>query len=244
MLPHLAADSCIWETFNTVTLSYDSDEKARPNDTYMEVLSVEYKAYEFTTYFWLNFLGLFTLFTGTNVTDTTSIIFKHLVIIVFRWLKRSIKDRNKFLNNVMPKLNFSLVLLSAIIVCLKISEMGLELYKNRIKPPKTYILDFSAEAEPYDCIFCIGVEELIIKNQRHHDFELDEKTHLPKIDLNRLTFSRLESLTDVNLKKDLISKAFVSYGAKDMRLVWKIKDEVVFIYGNIYVNDSKIEGNN
>lgn len=167
-------NDCFVETYNTVTVPADNEFGN------IDIETTIYTAYYSTSYFWLQFFGLLTLFTSTSVTYTFS-----------RWTSLAVKrlrpSYQVYFHQLLPKIKLLMIIISFLSILAQSYIMFSNYNFEKNYPNKTIISEFSAE--PFSVTICLPIEVLV------NNESTIVKGRNSQI-LQNFTFAELESKTN------------------------------------------------
>ena len=206
---------CYLEVFNAIRVK-DHYSNILQNEKNVERFSLTthiYKPFYSTTYYFLQFFGLLTLFTGTSLVNTVPMLVNYFAL-KFRL------NYNRYYRSYFPKFKFSLIVVS-LIFFFNQSFMMFEDYKSQLNyPNKTRISFYSIEVEDFSLVLCFPLDILIKNNLNVKDENLEI--------IERLTFSEIEKHSNIDLRINRVENISHIYGQKKIPLNWTTSEDVLF----------------
>ena len=214
-------DVCFWETYNTVDFAIDF--RIDNSDSRFKIDQLVIETRPLLSEFWIQFIGLVTLFTGTSFVGSTS----DLLICIFKKLNRQHLIKKYFFS-----FKFTLILFSLIFLIRKSLSSINDYHHNLDYPNKTWLLNFSLEPTSFSLIVCAPIQYLISSKQ---NLTKDEDEAI----LRENNFGELESKTSEGLEK-IIDKIYLKYGGNlKSELNYKPSKKVIFKSSSTFVNNKK-----
>lgn len=229
-LSHCKETVCDWETYNTITFEerdlatfkFIDTMAPLPNSKKIDdyQLVIESVPSLESADFWLQLVGLITLFTGTSFVDTTPQLVEH----VFKAIKKE-----QLFKRFSYNLQFGLITFALIFLVNQSSQFVDTYHQNLHYPEKNLVLNFSFEPQPFSLVVCAPVQLLMLDR-----YEITKETTSEIID--NLTFGEIENRTNGQLDK-VLDRVFLKYAFLKKNFSYSVTEKVIFRMRNLRLPD-------
>ena len=206
---------CYLEVLNTIRVRnrYSNLSQNEKNAERFSLATIIYKPFYSITYYFLQFFGLLTLFTGTSLVNTVPMLVNYFAL-KFRL------NYNRYYRSYFPKFKFSLIVVS-LIFFFNQSFMMYKDYKSQLNyPNKTRVHFKSIEVEDFSLVLCFPLDISINNNSNVTDKNLEI--------IERFTFADIEKKSNVDSLINQIHNVSLIYGQREISLSWTASEDVLF----------------